>query len=285
MYKATISRRNPGCILLLLDQSSSMSEPFAGDPATSKAAAAATMANELVLEIVLRCQKELGTASHYFDLGVVGYGPDGGADFAWRGPLQGRALISVQEVRGNALRVEERTLKVSDGSGGLLEQMRRFPAWFDPVAENGASIAEALFLAGSALYNWAASHPDSFPPIVLVITGGLADPASFEGADPFEWVERLKRIQTIDGPVLVYSLYLSSAAVSSVLFPDTASELPDGIAKAWFKVSSVLPETLTENLINAGLDPKPEARGFALNCNMTRLIQAFQIGTRVDLRD
>lgn len=280
MYESSISRKNPGCILLLLDQSGSMNEPFAGDPGTSKATAVANVANELILEIVLKCQRGMGVSYHYFDLGVIGYGTDGGANFAWRGPLRDRGLVPSPEVRDNVIRVEERIAKgESDASP------HGVPIWLDPVAENGTPMAEALAVAGDTLWQWVTSHPNSFPPMVFLITGGQANPVLFAGADTSEWAKRLKMLATRDGTLLLYNLYLSSVARQPVLFPETSSELPDGIAEALFQMSSILPAAFKRDLTSAGYELKPGARGFAVNDNIVRLTQALKIGTRVEMRD
>ena len=56
-YSAEISRTNPTAILFLLDQSSSMLEPFGGQPDKSKADGVANALNRLVQNIVLKCTK------------------------------------------------------------------------------------------------------------------------------------------------------------------------------------------------------------------------------------
>jgi hypothetical protein len=282
MYEAKISRRNPGCILLLLDQSESMNDSFAGDPAVSKAIFAANAVNELILEIVLSCQAEPGRAYHYFDLGIIGYGA-GGASFGWRGIERNQGLLPVSAVRDNVLRIEERT--ISDGAGVIAELKARFPVWLDPVAQNGAPMAEALAVASDALWEWATSHPDSFPPMVFLVTGGQADPVSFAGAEPFIWAERLKNLATRDGTLLFHSIYLSSAYAVSTLFPGTSDELPDDIAQTLFDMSSAMPKIFKWNLKSVGYVLQPDARGFAVNANITPLIRAIDIGTRVGIVD
>lgn len=262
-----------------------MTESFAGDPTISKAVAAASIANGLIFEMMLRCQKGQGTVYHYFDIGVVGFGIEGSADFAWRGSLQGRGLVSAPEIRDNILRIEERTIDTGDGAGWPTGQKYRLPVWLDPIADNGASLSAALDFAGVTLWHWVTSHPDSFPPIVLLITGGEAELVSFAGADPFQWAGRLKQLATRDGTLMLYNLYLSSTAVQSTLFPDAASKLPDANAEALFEMSSVLPSTFRRNLAGAGFELEPNARGFAVNSDIKPLLQALPIGTRIEMWD
>ena len=56
MYSAQITRTNPTCIVLLIDQSGSMSDAFAGgDAGRSKADELATIINRLLASLVIRC--------------------------------------------------------------------------------------------------------------------------------------------------------------------------------------------------------------------------------------
>jgi len=64
--------------------------------------------------------------------------------------------------------------KMDDGAGGLVEQKIRFPIWFDPVANGGTPMCQALMRAQDILRTWFAQHPGCFPPIVINITDGEA---------------------------------------------------------------------------------------------------------------
>ena len=44
-------------------------------------------------------------------------------------------LAPISEIAKNPLRVEQRTRKVDDGAGGIMEQKFKFPVWFEPVAQ------------------------------------------------------------------------------------------------------------------------------------------------------
>ena len=64
-YTAQITRINPACVLLLVDQSKSMSRPFAGTGTQPKAAVVADSVNRMIQNLVLRCARptECGTIS------------------------------------------------------------------------------------------------------------------------------------------------------------------------------------------------------------------------------
>src|SRR5438067_12194910 len=116
-YQAEISRSNPTCFLFLLDQSGSMSDPFAGGAGRSKADELATVINRLLASLVIRCSKDEGVRD-YFEVGVIGYGARvASALNTGNGPI-----VPISRLANEPLRVEDRIQKVPDGAGGLVEQ-------------------------------------------------------------------------------------------------------------------------------------------------------------------
>jgi len=275
-YDAEISRQNPGCILFLLDQSGSMNDSFAGDRATRKANAAADAINKLLMTLVLRCTQNIGEGPrNYFDVGVIGYGSRSGAGPCFGESLQGRTLVSIAELADSQLRVEDRRRKVSDGAGGLVDTVVKFPVWFDPVAENGTPMLEAMQLACRTLQPWVAEHKKSYPPIVINITDGEPN------ADPTGEAKALTGLKTDDGSVLLYNLHLSSPSLSPIFYPSSSAGLPDNFAKMLFEMSSVFPPQIRQELELDGHPVDAVARGFVLNADAVALIQFLDIGTRI----
>src|SRR5262249_60295157 len=78
MYERGISRRDPGCVVFLLDRSDSMKSTWVNSHETL-AEGAARVLNEILLELLFTSQGEPGKARHYFDVGIFGYGVRPGA--------------------------------------------------------------------------------------------------------------------------------------------------------------------------------------------------------------
>src|SRR4051812_31832101 len=77
VYSAEITRQQPACILILIDQSESMEDRFGAPNARqSKAEGAADAVNRTLENLLLRCTKGLHDVRDYFYVGVVGYGAD-----------------------------------------------------------------------------------------------------------------------------------------------------------------------------------------------------------------
>lgn len=272
-YSAEISRRNPSCIVLLIDQSGSMSDPFGnGETAQSKAEGVATVTNKFLQNLVVKCARDEGVRD-FFHIAVIGYGARVGN--ALGGQLAGRDLMPLSEAANAPLRVEERTKKVDDGAGGLLDQTIRFPVWMEPIADNGTPMCQALTRARSLLEGWLRDHADSFPPIVVNVTDGEAT-----DGDPSIPATALRALATSDGNALLFNVHLSSNRAAKIEFPDSEIGLPDEFARRLFTMSSVLPETTRTFAQQEGYPTSENTRGFTFNADIVALIQFLDIGTR-----
>lgn len=280
-YTAEISRSNPSCFLFLIDQSGSMDDPFgAGESATpetglagrKKADGVADAINRLLQNLVIKCAKSEGVRDYYF-VGVLGYGSQVGPAFG--GSLAGRELVPIGEIADHPARIEERSKKVDDGAGGLVEQTVKFPVWFDAVALGGTPMCQAMNEARRITSAWAAQHTSAFPPIVINITDG----ESTDG-DPTSAAEGIQQVATGDGNVLLFNVHLSSHRAAPVQFPDSESGLPDEYAQLLFRMSSLLPDYMRRVAEQEGYVVSDGSRGFVFNGDMVSVIRFLDIGTR-----
>jgi hypothetical protein len=276
-YSAEISRSNPTCIVVLLDQSRSMSNFFeVGERRLKKAEFLADVANRTLHDIVIRCTKTEGIRDYYY-VSVLGYGVGrGGVASALAGQLSGRKLVRISEVGEFPARLEERVRKTSDGLGGLVEQRVRFPVWIDPRALNDTPMCAAMTEARRILEEWLLDHPRCFPPVVLHISDG----GSTDG-DPTSLGLSIMGLKSEDGNVLLFNCHLSSRDGGRVVYPVDASSLVDHLARTLFSVSSVLPASFVAAASASGVPVAEGARGFVYNADAASLVQFFEIGTRV----
>ena len=272
-YAAEVSRANPSCILFLIDQSGSMKDPFGGgDPAKQKANAVADIINKLLSNLVIKCARTEGVRD-YFHVGVMAYGPRVGPAFG--GSLSGKELVPISEIANTPLRVEERQKKDDDGAGGLVERRVKFPVWFDPVAENGTPMCQALGNANLIVQRWLGQHPDCFPPIVINITDGEAT-----DGDPSAQSESLRALASSDGNVLLFNAHCSSSSSAPIEFPDSEQGLPDEYARLLFGMSSSLPEHMRQFAAQEGMRVTESTRGFVFNADIVAVVRFLDIGTR-----
>jgi hypothetical protein len=272
-YTAEISRTNPTCFLFLIDQSSSMTEPFGGQAGKQKAEGVADAINRLLQNLVLKCAKADGIRD-YFYVGLVGYGSRVGS--ALGGALGGQTLVPVSAIANTPLRVEQRMRKVDDGAGGVIEQAFKFPVWFEPTATGRTPMCAALTLAQQYLEVFLGRYPGCYPPLVLNITDGL----STDG-DPEPVARAVQGLASQDGNVLLFNAHISASQSSPIEFPSTEEQLSDNFARQLFRMSSLLPPRLLEAARGEGYPALAGTRGFVFNADLVAVIRFLDLGTRV----
>lgn len=272
-HQQRIDRHHPLLISILVDRSESMEEPLGGGE-TSKAQAVADQLNRLIYELVLRCVKSPREAPRpYFSIQVVGYStdPHGTARLESLLPVPNhdpRGLATTTELAEHPLRVAQRR----SAGGGMVSA----PEWVDPAADGGTSMCAAMSLAGRTASEWIAQHPNSFPPIVLNLTDG--EPTDGDAA---VWARRLRSLATSDGPLLLFTITLSSQLASSCLFPASDAGLPDRFTRQMHALSSPLPPGMVESARSSGLEVSAGARGFACNADARAIATFLNVGTSI----
>ncbi|HKB15188.1 MAG TPA: vWA domain-containing protein [Planctomycetota bacterium] len=270
-YTAEISRKQATAFLFVLDQSGSMKDKMSSG--ITKADFVADVLNKTLANLIVRSTKSDGVRN-YFDVGVIAYGGKGvGSGFDGEGT--GSVLQALGDVAANPLRVEERTKKMDDGAGGLVEQPIKFPVWFEPKAVGGTPMCEAMRQAAAALVEWCDAHPGSYPPTVIHVSDG----ESTDG-DPEEIGRQLHEIATDDGNVLVFNLHIDASEGTGIMFPNEEKSLPDAHSRRLFRMSSALPEHLVKFATQMGYTASPDSRFFGYKVGTEGIVDFFDIGTR-----
>ncbi len=276
-YTADISRNNPGCFLFLIDQSASMTEALGGQPGLRKMDGAADAVNRILDAISQRCSQGMDVRD-YFHIGVLTYSTDGEGRPKVESPLAGSSqdepFLTVSQVVDVA-EVEERQVKEPDGAGGIIEVSRKFPVWLRPTADYGTPMCEALRIAAKAIQDWTVQNPDSYPPIVINITDGMAT-----DGDPEPLAQDIMDTATNDGDTLLYNIHLSDVSAAPVQYPIDEDQLPDEYARLLFRMSSVFPSAVREQAGTLDVEVSEDSRGFVFNADMVALVHFLDIGTR-----
>lgn len=270
-YIAEISRSSPTAFLFVVDQSGSMQDTMQNGK--SKAQFVADVLNRTLATLITRCTKSEGTRD-YFDVGVLGYS-GAAANNGLKGALSAAILHPISKIEAHPLRIEDRTRRIDDGAGGLVDQAIKFPVWFEPTASGGTPMCHAITTAAEQLASWCDAHPESYPPTVLHVTDG----ESTDG-DPETLANDLQQIGTDDGKVLLFNLHVSSQGGDPIKFPLSETGLNDNYAKLLFLMSSTLPPHLQRVAEEKGINATMESRGFVFNGEISEIVDFFDIGTR-----
>ncbi|MGW4370774.1 VWA domain-containing protein [Nocardia takedensis] len=271
-YSAEINRRRPALLMLLIDQSYSMREAWAGTGA-SKAQALAEAVNTTLNNAVALCSKGTERIYDYFEVCVLGYGVDVG--FELPGASASHPVLTIGDLGRGPMRVEKRPSLTVDYSGRQVQVENPFPVWVEPFADGMTPMTGAFRAAEPIVAAWCDDHPTSYPPLVVNITDG----ESTDG-DPTVAAKRIAALGTEDGAALIFNVHLSGTEQRSFAYPSRSSALPDSNADMLFGMSSPLPPTMFAAAQAGGARLEQGARGFLYNADATSVFNFLDLGTR-----
>jgi hypothetical protein len=267
---------NPGCVVLLVDESSGMGAVMR--ELTTEGKPSPRPNSERVATAINALLKQLA-AGPSFDLALVGYQSDAqgqpNVGSRWGGALAGRDFVPTGELLAAPLRTETRVRKIPTGSfGPPREESVDFPVWYAPTLGVKAPQIAAYTFCRDLLARWSAeagTNPGT--PLVVHISAG----ASGDG-NPQLAISKLMELTTPGGhPLLLQAHLAASAAVVTALYPSNYVYLTIGSARDQFRRASVLPPQLTEALQVAHVTVNPGARGLIYNAKIADLIQMLSL--------
>jgi hypothetical protein len=235
-YERKVERAHPALIVMILDDSGSMSESL---PGTSDARYQwVERYSGIILKELLARSMEMSSGTpvvkprYYLD--VIKYGS---SVETWQGGAEGDEELDI----GAAAK------KFTDsGSFGLGAKL------------GGTDTAAAFELALRRIEKSLQKERfrNSFPPIVFHLTDG----ESHTDAEPF--AQQIMGLSSSDGNVLVVNGYIGTSTQLNYKdpndFPGYLTEQEVGSSQdhlRLFRMSSVIPETMRENLVNDGIFP------------------------------
>jgi hypothetical protein len=278
-YSAAISRESPTCLLVLIDQSTSMRERMSG--AVSKAQFLCDVINRTLYTLIITCTRHDGIRD-YFHAGVIAYSgrtrDRGIAGNALKGALGNSVLHPLSRLAQSPLRVEVRQRAIVADSDEVVHQAVRFPVWVEPHSQGWTGMCAGLGMAHQTLTEWVRAHPTSYPPTVLHITDGHPT-----DGDPEPVANLLRKVMTEDGSGLLFNLHVDQGLGLSYAFPHDSGGLPNKYAVKLFHMSSELPVPIVTYARHRGLPLREGARGFVYNADVSHIVEFFDLGTRAQV--
>ena len=257
-----IGTSNPGCIIILVDQSWSMSESF-GDG--TKAEQAALAVNRVLEGLVLACRsgEEIRDRCH---VTVIGYGE--------RVDCVVDGMIS--EIPSALLEVKKVKKLIPDGAGGVIEIDSEMPIWLEPRANSQTPMHKAFERAADIIEHWISDRPDAFPPIVINITDGAATRPDLAANS----ARKIMNFRTTDGAALIFNIHITNEGNIVKPLPHNTDQFSgQPLAEYLFDISSTLPPELFKAAEDAGFSPEPGTKCFGYNANESLMIQLLQFGS------
>ncbi|GCF10251.1 VWA domain-containing protein [Dictyobacter arantiisoli] len=277
-YTQVWAGSRPGCLIFLLDQSGSMADPFGAAQAGAgrrKCDMVATVLNGFLNELIVSntvAQRDGTTEVRpRAEVAVLGY--EGiSVEPVLQGNLTGRTFVGLSELQMNPLDIERRHRTEIDDTGQEIEITVPFPVWVKAKAGAGTPMCMALQQAHELAQEWVAQHPDSYPPVIINVTDGVAS-----DGDPLEVAQAIRQVATNDGEALVFNVHITDINLAPITYPATSEALPaDPYAQLLFEMSSVIPESsrkLLQSLL--GREVEPGAKGLIFNGDAASVRQMF----------
>ena len=270
-YSAEISRSSPTCLLILIDQSTSMGHRIAGGQ--TKAAFLADVVNKTLYTMITNCSKADGVRD-YFHVGVLAYSGTDSRN-ALGGPLGEKVLNAISKVAAHPIQIESRVKQAVGPHGDFVSQDIKFPVWLQPRSQGKTSMCAGLKASLALIRLWCTEHSMSYPPTVLHVTDGHPT-----DGDPEPIAAQLKTLGTENGACLLFNLHVDIGDGPAVVFPSDGRHLPDRYAATLFRMSSILPPHALRAASQRGYSVNTGARGFVFNAGIEAIVDFFDIGTR-----
>jgi len=279
-YNAEINRTNPTAIIIMIDQSTSMSFEdidYKGE-ILNYSEIVANMVNQMLNELIGRCTKSEGVRN-YFDICVIGYGGKSAieANILWEDGLEDKDWVSISELKENAKYKKKTVTKLIRGKEKTSEI--DVPYWFEAVANYKTPMGDAFRKSYALLNDWIEEHQESYPPVVINITDGMQ--SDMEAPELKEEAEKIKALRTNDGNVLLLNCHISNSD-QSIIFPlSYENDLGDEYSELLYEMSSVMPESYNVDISKMRNDGEvfSNYKGMAYNANMDMLFNLIDIGT------
>lgn len=271
------SSATPGLLIILLDQSGSMTEPYEGTSRTKFA----TLAVNKVIDNIIQKNFDGDAPKNRCFISVIGYDNDV------------KELCSgwLKDLDANPLRYEKLTKKVikksPDGAGGILEEKVDVevtqPVWVEPIDKNGATnMLGAFKLAKELAEKWMADNADGPAPVIINISDGVP---YYDMKDPRdcmkETVALAKEIMNLsnnDGNVLIFNAQIDESN-GQVVFPSNRTDVSQEEAQFLYDITSEVPESYKAAAVKNELPTKDGSRGCIFGADGVQLIQLIDFGS------
>ena len=196
------SSATPGLLIILVDQSGSMLNPFENND--SKTVFASKAVNRVIDTIIQKNFDGESPKNRCF-ISVVGYNHN----------VKELCSGFLKDLDANPIRVEHMVKKQLDGAGGLVDVPYDMPIWVEPITKDGTTNMKGAFdMARALIEQWVKDKPENPAPVIINISDGIP---YYDGKDVEDCMQEtiaaakeIMGITTEDGPVLVFNALIDN---------------------------------------------------------------------------
>ncbi len=263
------SSATPGLLIILLDQSGSMMEPYEGGK--NRTEFASLVVNKVIDNIIQKNFDGDAPKNRCF-ISVIGYNHNV------------KELCSgwLKDLDESPIRYETLKKKTPDGAGGLVEVEVKQPVWVEPITHDGATNMLGAFRMAKDLANqWINDNPDFPAPVIINISDGVP---YYDGQEPrvcmketTALAQEIMNMSNADGNVLIFNAQIDS--VPTVKYPTSKSELNDEAGQFLFDITSVMPDSYKGAASKNELPVKDGSKVCVFGADGVDLIQLIDFGS------
>jgi len=262
------SSATPGLLVIMVDQSGSMTLDYEGGDTRSEFAAKAV--NRVINTLIQKNFDGKAPKDRCY-VAVIGY------------DAEVKVLVSgfLKELESSPKRIANVTKKVSNGEGGVIEVDTKMPIWIEPIYEDSCTnMMGAFTVVNDLVANWIKDKPNYPAPVVINISDGLPyDGREIEECmyETINIVSKLKEQSTTDGKVQIFNAMIGEG--NKVVFPKSNSELDSVEAQFLYEISTEIPEAYKGAAEKNELSFEMGARGAIYNADAEHLIKLIDFGS------
>lgn len=262
------SSATPGLLVIMVDQSGSMTLDYEGGDTRSEFAAKAV--NRVINTLIQKNFDGKAPKDRCY-VAVIGYDAE----------VKVLASGFLKELESSPKRIANVTKKVSNGEGGVIEVDTKMPIWIEPIYEDSCTnMMGAFAVVNDLVANWIKDKPNYPAPVVINISDGLPyDGREIEECmyETINIVNKLKEQSTSDGKVQIFNAMIGEG--NKVVFPKSTTELDSVEAQFLYEISTEIPEAYKGAAEKNELKFEMGARGAIYNADAEHLIKLIDFGS------
>lgn len=243
-YSNSFSRRNPGFLVIMIDQSGSMcatSQNNGLELAENAANSVNNLINELILKLGIVDANGNEIVKRSIKICLIGYG--GPNDEAY-------CILTDNEHPDGCMWIDEidekfpmGKIKVSTREGLFSQDCIEV---VKPVADCCTPMGWAMSLAKDKVVDWVNSHNSSADPVPVVINISDGCPTDSDD-DVRRYANEIKSLNIPDGNPRIFNIHISDDSTSDVRFPSNTNGL-ESWAHLLFEISSEVTSDLIQSI-------------------------------------
>lgn len=262
------SSATPGLLVIMVDQSGSMTLDYEGGDTRSEFAAKAV--NRVINTLIQKNFDGKAPKDRCY-VAVIGYDAE----------VKVLASGFLKELESSPKRIANVTKKVSNGEGEVIEVDTKMPIWIEPIYEDSCTnMMGAFAVVNDLVANWIKDKPNYPAPVVINISDGLPyDGREIEECmyETINIVNKLKEQSTSDGKVQIFNAMIGEG--NKVVFPKSTTELDSVEAQFLYEISTEIPEAYKGAAEKNELKFEMGARGAIYNADAEHLIKLIDFGS------